>query len=98
IGPVTPIKSEEIKNAEKLFDNEHFKLWRIKSRSEFTVGLKDEPAILVCTEGKGSMKYNDTEYTIGKGEVMLLPAIIGQLELLPEKEITLLQIAIPDKK
>ena len=98
IGPVTPVKSEEIKNAEKLFDNEHFKLWRIKSQSEFTVGLKDEPAILVCTEGKGSMKYNDTEYTIAKGEVMLLPAIIGQLELHPEQEITLLQIAIPDKK
>ena len=98
IGPVIPVKSQDIKNAEKLFDNEHFKLWRIKSESEFTVGFKDEPAILVCIEGKGTMNYGDTEYSIGKGEVMLLPAIIGQLELHPEQEITLLQIAIPDKK
>ena len=44
------------------------------------------------------MKYNDAEYTIGKGEVMLLPAIIGLLELHPENEISVLQIAIPDKK
>lgn len=98
IGPVTPVKSQNIKNAEKLFDNEHFKLWRIKSKSEINVGFKDEPAILVCIEGKGTMKYSDTEYAIGKGEVMLLPAIIGQLDLHPDQEITLLQIAIPDKK
>ena len=96
IGPVTPIKDQDIQNAEKLFDNEHFILWRIKNDSVFTVGFKDEPAILVCTEGKGSMKYNEKEYSIGKGEVMLLPAIIGQLELQPEKEITVLQIAIPE--
>lgn len=98
IGPVTPVKNQDIKNAEKLFDNEHFKLWRIESKSEFTVGFKDEPTILVCTEGKGTMMYNNEEYAIGKGEVMLLPAIIGQLELRPEKRITVLQIAIPDRQ
>ncbi|MEO5790277.1 type I phosphomannose isomerase catalytic subunit [Gelidibacter sp.] len=98
IGPVIPEKSKDMKNAEKLFDNEHFKLWRIKSESEFTVGFKDEPAILVCTEGQGMMKYNDADYTISKGEVVLLPAIIGLLDLHPEQEITLLQIAIPDRK
>ncbi len=98
IGPVTPKKSQEIKNAEKLFDNEHFKLWRINSKSDFTVGIKDEPTILVCTGGKGIMRYKDKEYAIDKGEVMLLPAIIGPLDLCPDQEITLLQIAIPDKK
>lgn len=97
IGPVTPQKSKDIENAEKLFDNEHFKLWRIKSASEFTVGLKDEPTILVCIEGKGAINYNKNEYSIAKGEVMLLPAIIGQLDLYPKNEISLLQIAIPDK-
>ncbi len=98
IGPVTPVKSLDIENAEKLFDNEHFVLWRINNKSEFTVGFKDEPAILVCLEGKGTMKFNEKEFSINKGEVMLLPAIIGQLELRPEKEITMLQIAIPDRK
>ena len=98
IGPVTPVKGQDIKNSEKLFDNEHFKLWRIKSDLGFTVGFKDEPAILVCLEGKGTMKYKNTEYSIDKGEVMLLPAIIGSLDFHPEKEITLLQMAIPDRK
>lgn len=98
IGPVTPVKSQEFENTEEIFDNEHFKLYRIKSEKEFTAGFKDEPAILVCLEGTGKMNYNEENYTIGKGEVMLLPAIIGLLDLHPDQEMTLLQIAIPDKK
>jgi len=98
IGPVIPIKDADNKNSEKLFDNEHFILWRLKYKKMFKVGLKDEPVILVCTEGKGTVMYNNTEYPLGKGDVMLLPAIIGQLDLLPNPQITLLQIAIPDKK
>lgn len=73
-------------------------MWRIKSKTDFTVGFKDEPAILVCLDGRGTMKYSDNEYSIAKGEVMLLPAIIGQLELTPDKELSLLQIAMPGTK
>lgn len=98
IGPVTPIKETVHTNSEKLFDNEHFILWRIKSKSKFTIGFKDEPAILVCLDGNGNMNYKNKEYSIGKGEVMLLSAIIGQLELKPSGEITFLQIAIPQQK
>ena len=97
IGPVTPVLDTSIKNAEIMFDNDHFKLWRIKNEDVFKVGFKDQPAVLVCIDGNGSMKYNNQEYYINKGEVMLLPAIIGQLELLPKEEITIFQIAIPDK-
>ena len=98
LEPVIPVKSPDFNNSEKLFDDEHFKLWRIKTQSEMTVGFKDEPAILVCTDGKGSVKYNGKDYSIDQGEVMLLPAIVGQLILHPKHEMTLLQIAIPDKK
>ena len=97
IGPVSPEKSKDFKNADILFDNKHFKLWRIEERSKFIVGITDEPIILVCIEGKGTLYHNHTEYTMCKGEVMLLPAIIGQLELQPEQNIVLLQIAIPKK-
>ncbi len=98
IRPVTPVECPNNKSAEKLFDNDHFKLWRIKSQSEFPVGFKDEPAILVCIEGKGSIDCNNKQYSIGKGDVMLLPAILGKLDLHPDQEITLLQIAISNKK
>lgn len=97
IGPIIPVKSTEVKNAELLFDNEHFKLWRIESDTQVDVGFKDEPVILVCINGKGTMRYKNKDYSIAKGEVMLLPAIVGQLELHPNSKITVLQIAIPNK-
>lgn len=97
IGPVLPEQSLELKNAEKLFDNNHFKLWRILTQTQVVVGFKDEPVILVCLDGKGSMNFHNRDYTIEKGEVMLLPAIVGPLDLYPDKEITVLQIAIPQK-
>lgn len=98
IGPVKPVKCLNAKNTEQVFNNDHFKLWRIESKSEFTVGFKDEPSILVCIEGEGSISYNNKQYSIDKGEVMLLSAILGQLTLHPDQEIILLQIAIPNKK
>lgn len=97
IGPIIPVKSTEVKNAELLFDNEHFKLWRIESDAQVDVGFKDEPVILVCIHGKGIMNFDKMDYTISKGEVMLLPATVGQLELHPNSKITVLQIAIPEK-
>ena len=97
IGPVPPTKSWDVKNAEVLFDNEHFKLWRIKSDTKVTVGFKDEPVILVGIAGKGTIPYREKDYSITTGEVMLIPAAIGQIALVPDHEITLLQIAIPKK-
>ncbi|GEM_PF-6862047 len=96
IGSVTPVKSTINENKEILFDNEHFKLWRIKSNDKFTVGFKDEPAILVCKDGIGSMTYNSNKYSIHKGEVILLSAIIRPLSLHLDESITLLQIALPE--
>lgn len=96
IGPVIPVKSNEVENAEKLFDNKHFKLWRIDSETGVEVGFKDEPIILVCIDGEGTMDYNNEDYSISKGEVMLLPASVGSVELRPNKSISILQIAIPN--
>ena len=95
IGPVSPSKSQDVKNAKTLFDDKHFKLWRIESESEMAVGFKNKPTILVSIDGQGSMNYNHKEYTLEKGEVMLLPAQVGQLDFHPDRKITLLQIAIP---
>ena len=97
ISPVIPVKSNKIKDSEVLFDNTHFKLWRIESDNKFKVGFEDEPVILVCLDGNGTMAYNAKSYNLSKGEVMLLPATVGQLELNPNKKIQLLQIAIPHK-
>lgn len=97
IEPVIAQRIEKNKDVEIVFDNNHFKLWRIHTKSKFTVGIEDEPVVLVCTEGKGVVEFHESSYTIGKGEVLLFPAIIGQLDLKPDQSVTLLQIAISNK-
>ena len=98
IGPIKPEKDANVENSEKLFDDKHFIVWRIETTSTMTVGFKDEPSILVCVEGKAIVNYQNCDYAIEKGEVVLLPAIIGQLELNPESKINFLQIAMPATK
>jgi len=88
IGPITPVKDQEFEHTEKIFDNEHFMVWRKKNDTMFTVGFKDEPSILACTEGKGAMNYDDNKYAICKGEVMLLLLVLGSLTFNQKKKLS----------
>jgi len=97
IGPVKPkiVQTKPVLK-EKLFDNEHFVLWRMHTTDEFTAGAEDMPRILVCTEGKGEIESNGGKYPIKKGDVVLLPAEIGIVSCVPEGKVNILEIAIPE--
>ncbi len=99
LSPVLP-ELEEIEPVvrEKLFSCEHFDLWRLQGKSLFTVGVKDQPRVLVCIEGSGKLEYNETFYKISKGNVFILPAEVGICEFKPDEAVNLLEIAIPDGK
>jgi len=98
IKPAVP-QTETIQGTvhEKLFDNEHFILWRIQEKSPFGVGEESLPRILVCVEGYGTLKFGSSKYALNKGEVMLLPAIAGIGIFEPHTEVTLFEIALPLK-
>lgn len=96
IGPVAAMSDHRHPDwKEQLFNCEHFVLWRIKNNSSFKVGAKDEPRVIVCMEGKGIFDSNGKSYPIGRGDVMLLPAIVGQCTFLPDGNVNLLEISIP---
>jgi mannose-6-phosphate isomerase len=97
IGPVKP-KTVETKPAikEKLFDNEHFILWRTQTSDKFTAGALDVPRILVCIGGKGDIVSEGAKYPIKMGDVVLLPAEIDEVSCIPQGDINLLEIAIPE--
>ena len=97
IGPVKPVIEENRPDVrEKVFDNQHFKLWRITGTSPFMVGKTDTPRVLVCIEGKGELDSNNEFYTLDKGEVMLIPAITGACPFVPKDKVILLEIALPE--
>ena len=79
-----------------LFHCEHFDLWRLRGQSPFTVGGIGMPRVLICIDGNGQIDYDGTIYTIGKGDVFLLPAVAGVCTFKPRNAVTLLEIALPE--
>jgi len=97
IQPVVPLVEGIIPVRRELFFYcEHFHLWLLHGQSPFTVGEINAPRVLVCTDGDGKIEYNNTDYTIGKGDIFLLPAVVGACTFKPQSAVTLLVIALPE--
>ncbi len=100
-GPVCPVApmvvTEPPAMREQLFDDRHFRLWRLQGASPFAVGAADEPRVLVCLDGIGNIEHAGAEFAMEKGEVILLPAEVGACRFQPEGPVTLLEIAVPDQ-
>jgi mannose-6-phosphate isomerase len=97
IGPATPLV-EEAKPVlrERLFDCEHFGLWRLHAESPFAVGAEGTPRVLVCIAGDGHLERHGASYAIGKGDVLLLPAVVGACLFHPHRAVSLLEISLPE--
>jgi len=97
VGPVMPVLETILPvEREQLFQCEYFWVWRMHGQSPFTVGAMDQPRVLVCIEGNGELEHEDTKYAVGKGDIMLLPAMAGVCAFYPDGAVNLLEIAIPD--
>jgi mannose-6-phosphate isomerase len=98
VAPVVPLV-ERVEPAlrEKLFDCEHFRLWRLRSELPFSVGAPEKPRVLVCIGGAGQVTHNGADFRFGIGDVMLLPAEVGVCSCKPQGSLNLLEIALPQR-
>ena len=94
-GLVDPIVDAAAPERELVFDCEPFRLWRLRSHSPFPVGAADLPRVLVCVEGAGQIEHDGVTYAIERGEVWLLPAVVGICHFRPSDGVNLLEIACP---
>ena len=97
ISPVSPMV-DEVKPVlrEQLFDCEQFEVWQFGAESPFGVGAERTSRVLVCLAGNGLMEHRGANYPIGKGDVMLLPAVVGECLCRPQGAISLLEISLPE--
>ena len=96
IGPVVPaVEAMEPLLRERLFDCPHFVLWRMRSETSFAVGAMGSPRVLVCVGGEGDVMYEGAGYYLGRGNVLLLPAVVGACVCQPHSSISLLEISLP---
>ena len=97
VGLVAPVvEATTPAKREKLFDCEHFQLWRLRGESPFPVGAADMPRVLVCIEGEGHVEHLDVSYAVGRGDVFIFPAVIGACTFRPRSAVNLLEIALPE--
>jgi mannose-6-phosphate isomerase len=52
----------------------------------------------VSVEGSGQLEHGDAAYAVGKGDVYLLPAVVGACTFRPRGAVKLLEIALPVTK
>ncbi len=98
VGPVVPvIESTNPVLRETFFECEHFVLWRLSGDSLFKVGSDGKPRVVVCIAGNGKLDSGGENYDIGKGDVYLIPAIIGECLFHPSGVVTLLEISLPEE-
>jgi mannose-6-phosphate isomerase len=97
VGWVTPlVETTTPVERERLFNCEHFVLWRLRGQLPFTVGAMGVPRILVCIEGAGQVEHGRATYALGKGDVFVLPAAIGTCVFQPHGAVNVLEIALPE--
>jgi mannose-6-phosphate isomerase len=96
VGLVTPVvEATAPVRRERLFQDEHFSLWRLRGQGPFSVGASGMPRVLVCIEGTGQVEHGGATYVVGKGDVWLLPAVVGACAFRPGSIVSLLEIALP---
>jgi mannose-6-phosphate isomerase len=97
VGVVAPVVEATVPvQRERLFDCEHFLLWRLRGNAPFAVGAPGVLRVLVCIGGEGEVEHSGASYAVRKGDVFLLPAVIGVCTFRPSTEVSLLEIALPD--
>ena len=96
-GLVAPeVEATSPVSREGLFHCEYFRLSRVRGESPFALGAAGVPSVLVCIDGKGQVEHNGAKYDVGKGDVLLLPAVLGECLFQPQGAINVLEIEIPE--
>jgi mannose-6-phosphate isomerase len=98
IGPTAPVvESTTPVRRERLFDCEHFRLRRLRGEAPFTVGTAGAPRVLVCIDGAGQLEHGADMHAVRKGDVLLLPAVVGACAFRPRGAVNLLEVAMPEQ-
>lgn len=73
----------------------YFTLGRWRSGRPFVAGAAGECRVLAGVGGRGVLRHRGREYPVRLGDVWLLPAEAGPVEVVPDGVVTLLECGIP---
>jgi mannose-6-phosphate isomerase len=96
-GLVAPqVEATSPANRARLLHCDYFYLSRSCGKSAFSIGAAQVPRVLVCVDGTGQVEHGGAAYAVSKGDVFLLPAVLGACVFQPLGAATVLEIGIPE--
>jgi mannose-6-phosphate isomerase len=99
IGPCRPARpTEEARGRPRLAplaECEYFTLGRWESHRPFTTGVAGECRVLTGLGGRATIRHGTGEYPLELGDVWLVPASAGPVEIVPHGPVTILECGIP---
>lgn len=97
VDPIAPIASGSWPLLrETLVECEQFGVIRIRGSLPFHVGATQEPSVLMCLAGTGSLEYGGRVYPFARNDLLLLPAVVGRCLCQPQGVVTVLEISLQD--
>jgi mannose-6-phosphate isomerase len=81
---------------EKLINCEQFTVTRNSGRLPFIVGKAAMPRALLGLAGRAELEYAGQSYAFCRGQVLLLPAVVGECLCRPDGAVSLLEISVPE--
>jgi mannose-6-phosphate isomerase len=100
-GPCHPVKPTVEEHPrirrERLVSCEYFTLDRLTGDKRFTVGApgKCRIAVVLDADGRSEIEWAGDVTGIVTGDVLLIPAEVGECSILPAGEVTLLECGLP---
>lgn len=96
-GPCDPVRPViESATRERLVDCRYFRLWRHRSHAPFSVGATGECRIAIGVNGGATLAWAGKQYRLATGDVLLLPAAVGECKVIPEGNATILECGLND--
>jgi mannose-6-phosphate isomerase len=89
VEQATPVLREKVIQCDK------FGVTRISGQMSFVVGTAQMPRVLVCLAGRGELEHAGANYAFAKGDVLLLPAVVGACSFHPHGVVSLLELSLP---
>ncbi len=99
-GPVNPLRTDPVAIPggvrERLSASDFFALDRLRLSGPARVGRDDRFTILMNLGGAAEVRHGDVSHPLGFGDTLLLPAAIGECEVVPvDGEATLISCVVP---
>lgn len=81
-----------------LVTNKYFNTTKLSLTKEMPVDLSDVDSfkIYICLDGKFSLRYGEEDYSFGKGDAVLVPAVVRNYSIKPISDaVSLLETYVP---